>query len=55
MKVKMIVEIQTYMKENDNGELSPSVLWDACKAALRGKLFAKSAQSRKYQLTYSQS
>lgn len=38
MKEEIIKEIQTYVVENDNGEVSPSVLWDGCKAVLRGKI-----------------
>lgn len=33
--------------EGANGEVSPSVLWDACKAVIRGKLIAKSAYLKK--------
>lgn len=47
MKEEMIKEIQTYIEENDNGEVSPPVLWDACKAVLRGKIIAKSAYLKK--------
>lgn len=36
-------DVQIYMEDNDNEEVSPSVLWDACKAVIRGKLIAKSA------------
>ena len=43
MKEEYIKEIRMYVRENDNGEVSPSVLWDACKAVIRGKLIAKSA------------
>lgn len=31
MKGDVLKEIQTYVRENDNGQVSPSVLWDACK------------------------
>lgn len=34
-------------KLNDNGEVSPSILWDACKAVMRGKLIARSAFRKK--------
>lgn len=47
MKEEMIKEIETYIEENDNGEVSPPVLWDACKAVLRGKIIAKSAYLKK--------
>lgn len=47
MKEEMIKDIQSYIEENDNGEVSPSVLWDACKAVLRGKIIAKSVHLKK--------
>lgn len=47
MKEENIKEIQMYIRENDNGEVTPSVLWDACKAVIRGKLIAKSAYLKK--------
>ena len=33
-------EIQDYLEHNDNGEVSLPVLWDACKAVMRGKVNA---------------
>jgi len=30
-------DIKDYFEENDNGEVSPPILWDTCKAVLRGK------------------
>lgn len=33
-------EISDYLEYNDNGEVSPPVLWDACKAVMRGKVIA---------------
>ena len=36
-------EIDTFLRENDNGEVDP-ILWDALKAVLRGKLIAITAQ-----------
>ena len=42
MKEEFIKEIQLYVRENDNGEVSLSVLWDACKAVIRGQRIAKS-------------
>lgn len=33
-------EIEEYLKFNDNGEVSPTVLWDTCKVVMRGKLIA---------------
>ena len=40
-------EIKTYLTENDNGEVSPVILWDALKAVLRGRLIAKTASIKK--------
>lgn len=47
MKEEIVKELQTYIEDNDNGEVSPSVLWDACKAVMRGKIIAKSAYLKK--------
>lgn len=30
--------IGTYMQDNESGEVSPVILWDACKAVLSGKI-----------------
>ena len=38
IKQKIEKEIKTYLELNDNGEVTPSVLWDALKAVLRGKI-----------------
>lgn len=38
LRKEMSNEIKTYIKENDNGEVSPSILWEALKAVLRGKI-----------------
>lgn len=46
--IKILIE--HYLKENDNGEESPSVLWDACKAVLRGKIIAETALAKKLRL-----
>lgn len=35
------------MTDNDNGAVSPSTLWDAAKAVIRGKLMMWSAQEKK--------
>lgn len=47
MKEEFFKEIQIYVRENDNGEVSPSVLWDACKAVIRGKVIPKSSYLKK--------
>ncbi len=44
----MRAEIEKYLHENDNGEVSPSILWDTCKAVLQGKIIAKTAALKKY-------
>lgn len=33
-------EIQEYLEYNDNGEVFPAILWDACKAVMRGTVIA---------------
>ena len=33
-------EIQEYLEYNDNGEVSLPILWDACKAVMRGRVIA---------------
>lgn len=40
-------DIITYQNENDNGEVTPVILWDALKAVIRGKLVAKTAAIKK--------
>lgn len=44
---RMRTEIKQYIEENDNGDVSPAVLWDACKAVLRGKIIAETALVKK--------
>ena len=41
------MEIQQYMETNDNNNTKPQLLWDAPKAALRGKYTAIQAYLRK--------
>uniref|UniRef100_A0A8C2JPE3 Reverse transcriptase domain-containing protein n=1 Tax=Cyprinus carpio TaxID=7962 RepID=A0A8C2JPE3_CYPCA len=40
-------DIKTFIEENDNGEVDPSILWDLLKAVLRGKLIAKATNIKK--------
>lgn len=47
MKDDIEKDIGEYVEQNDNGEVSPSVLWDACKAVMRGKLIARAAYRKK--------
>lgn len=39
-KEQMKKEIQDFLNTNDNGEVSPPILWDTLKAVLRGKIIA---------------
>uniref|UniRef100_A0A671WUY0 Reverse transcriptase domain-containing protein n=1 Tax=Sparus aurata TaxID=8175 RepID=A0A671WUY0_SPAAU len=39
--------IDTYFKENNNGEVSPPMVWDAFKAVLRGKVISISSSLKK--------
>lgn len=49
-KKKMSEDILRYIKENDNGETSLPILWDAAKAVLRGRIIAvASAKKRQRQ------
>lgn len=40
-------EIKKYLDTNDDGNVSPSVLWDAAKAVLRGKIISISSRLKK--------
>lgn len=40
-------EFDTYLQNNDNGEVSPDTLWDAAKAVIRGKIIALTASRKK--------
>ena len=39
--------IDTYFKENNNGEVSPPMVWDSFKAVLRGKIISISSSLKK--------
>uniref|UniRef100_A0A3P8S6T2 exodeoxyribonuclease III n=1 Tax=Amphiprion percula TaxID=161767 RepID=A0A3P8S6T2_AMPPE len=47
MKEQIRKDIAEYLEQNDNGEVSPPMLWDACKAVLRGKLIGYSAHLKR--------
>lgn len=47
MKEEIVKELQTYIEDNDNGEVSLSVLWGVCKAVMRGKTIATTAFLKK--------
>ena len=40
-------DLALYMQDNNNEEVNPSILWDAAKAVLRGKIIAKTAALKK--------
>ncbi len=40
-------DFASYIQDNNNGEVNPSILWDAAKAVLRGKIIAKKAALKK--------
>lgn len=43
-------EIKRYIKDNDNGDVDPVILWDAMKAVTRGKLIALTTSIKKARL-----
>lgn len=43
----MVTELGIYLRENDNDDENPRILWDASKAVLRGKIIARTAISKK--------
>lgn len=43
----METDLNIYLQENDNGETNPSIIWDAAKAVLQGKIIARSATLKK--------
>ncbi|KAJ0037083.1 hypothetical protein NL108_017187 [Boleophthalmus pectinirostris] len=47
MKDETEEEMSEYVKQSDNGEVSPSILWDTCKAVMRGNLTARSTHKKK--------
>lgn len=47
MRKKIKDKIKQYMEDNDNGEVSPPFLWDACKVVLRGRIIAKTGALKK--------
>lgn len=47
MKGELQDDIKLYLSENDNGEVSSLMVWDAGKAVLRGKIIAKLALQKR--------
>ncbi len=44
--------IKRYLEENNNGEVDPSILWDALKAVIRGKLIAITSTFKKERVAH---
>ena len=47
MKHQIRSDIEQYFEENDNGEVSSQILWDACKVVLRGKIIGYCSNLKK--------
>lgn len=43
-------DITKYREENDNGEVEPTILWDALKAVIRGRLISYTAFTKRNKL-----
>lgn len=43
LKKCLLAEIDIFMDINDNGEVTPGILWDSLKAVMRGKIIAISS------------
>ena len=43
-------DITRYREENDNGEVDPTILWDALKSVIRGKLIAQTSLLKRTRL-----
>lgn len=46
-KEQVIKEIKYFLDTNDNGEVSPAILWDTLKAVIRGKIIAIASYRKK--------
>lgn len=42
-KKKIRTGMKQYIEENDNGEVDPTIIWDAMKAVIRGKFIDETA------------
>lgn len=49
-KEKVKAEIKRYIDENNNGAVDPTIVWDAMKVVIRGKLIAETAYQKKVKL-----
>lgn len=43
-------EIENYIEQNDNDEVNPTIVWDALKAVIRGKIISKTAWLKKMKM-----
>lgn len=50
IREQLVVEIEQYVEQNDNGLVPPTILWDACKVVLRGKVIAITSKLKKCRL-----
>jgi len=50
MKDQIRKDIADFLEQNDNGEVTPPILWDACKAVLRGKIIGYSSHLKRARL-----
>ena len=49
-KERVREELQAYIDDNNNGEVDPTVVWDAMKAVMRGKLIVETVLLKKAKL-----
>ena len=47
MRERIRTDIKRYFDENDNGEVSPQILWNACKVVLKGKIIGYCSNLKK--------
>lgn len=47
IKESLKTEINTYLEINDNGEVTPNILWDTLKAVMRGKIISITSHMKK--------
>lgn len=43
LRNSMVTDPGVYLKDNDNGAVNPSIVWDADKVVLRGTIIARKA------------
>ena len=47
----IVSDLNSYLQDNDTGDVNPSILWDAAKAVLRGKIIARTSMLKKIKAT----